>query len=181
MTSRQGIHRRMTRDSVTRFFGRKVLGRRAMLAFGLIGAGGAVLIAGCSTTSTSSATKSPTASPSPSPSTLAKTTCVHINSLRGSLTHLTTIKVSQSSASQLTADLTNIEKQLTALKGEDLGAFSGQAAQLTSALNQIKKSFAQVSKDPTAAYTELGKEITTLKSRSGPMIAQMKTVCKNSG
>ncbi len=152
-----------------------------MLAFGLAGASGALLIAGCSTTSTSSATKSPTASPSPSPSALSKTTCLHINSLRGSLTHLTTTKVSQSSASQLTADLTNIEKELTALKGEDLGAFSGQATRLMSALDQIKKSYAQVSKDPTAAYKEIGKEITTLKSNSGPMIAEMKTVCKNSG
>ena len=169
----------MTRDTVTRVFGRKLTARQALLAVGAAGAGSALLVAGCSSATTT--TSKPSASPSASPSGVSQAACVHIKSLRGSLTHLSTAKVSAQSAGELTSDLTNIQKQLTALKGEKLGSFSGQTTQLNSSLDQIKKSSAELSTNPTAAAKNLSKELTTLKTKAGPVIAQSKTVCKTSG
>jgi hypothetical protein len=104
-------------------------------------------------------------------------TCVHINSLRTSLTSLTHIKVSPTSASQLTKDLANIQTQLTALKGQNVGGFSTQASQLTADVNKIKTDAAALSTNPTKAATGLTKHLTTVKTKAGPMIKQMKTVC----
>jgi hypothetical protein len=102
---------------------------------------------------------------------------VHINSLRTSLTSLTHIKVSPTSASQLTKDLANIQSQLSTLKGENLGGFSTQAKQLTTDVNKIKKDAAELSSNPTKAATALTTDVTTLKTKAGPMIIQMRTVC----
>jgi hypothetical protein len=102
---------------------------------------------------------------------------VHINSLRTSVTDLTHIKVSATSAGQLTTDLTNIQSQLAALKGKSLGAFSAQADQLMSALNGIKKDAGQLSTNPTAAAKALSTDLTSLKGKAGPMITEMKMVC----
>ncbi|HUC57280.1 MAG TPA: hypothetical protein VMA95_07755 [Streptosporangiaceae bacterium] len=154
--------------------------RRALLAVGTVGAGSVMLVAGCSSSTTTSSAKPPS-TPSASASGVSQAACVHIKSLRTSLTHLTTVKVSGSSAGQLTSDLTNIQKQLAALKGQDLGSFSGQATQLNSSLDQIKKSSAQLSTNPTGAAKSLSKELTGLKTKAGPVIAQSKTVCKGSG
>jgi hypothetical protein len=162
----------MTRENLPGGVGRKVL------AVGVLGAGGALLVAGCGSSSTSTMTHSP--SPSASASGVSAATCVHINSLRTSLTHLTTLKISASSAGQLTSDLTNIQTQLNALKGQNVGSFSAQEGQLASSLTQIKQSSAQLATNPTAASKSLSKELTTLKTNSGPMIAEMKTVCKSS-
>lgn len=102
---------------------------------------------------------------------------MHINSLRNSLTNLTTIKVSSSSAGQLTSDLTNIQTQLAALKGQALGAFSMQADQLSASLDKIKKDAAELSSDPTGAAKALSADLTELKSKAGPIIAETKTIC----
>jgi hypothetical protein len=156
---------------------------RAWLAVAALSCG-AALIVGCSSasSSTSSSPKTTTSpvshSPTPSSSSSAPAAaCVHINSLRTSLTSLTHIKVSPSSASQLTSDLTNIETQLAALKGMSLGAFSTEANQLTAAVNKIKKDAAQLSTNPTAAVKSLTADLTTLKNNAGPMIAEMKAIC----
>jgi hypothetical protein len=120
------------------------------------------------------------ASQSPSPGasgTVSAATCVHINSLRTSLTSLTHIKVGASSATQLSKDLANIQAQLTALKGQNLGGFSGQASQLTADVNKIKKDAAELTTNPTKAATSLSTDLVTLKTKSGPMTAKMKTVC----
>jgi hypothetical protein len=159
---------------------------------------GAALIAGCTSSSTSasgadkapkkaatpaasqspSGPASPTGSASPygsaSPSAA---TCVHINSLRTSLTSLTHIKVSATSASQLTKDLANIQSQLSALKGQNVGSFSTQANQLTADVNKIKKDTAELSTNPTKAAKALTTDLVTLKTKAGPMVAHMKTVC----
>lgn len=105
---------------------------------------------------------------------------MHITSLRGSLTSLTHIKVSASSAGQLTGDLTNINRQLDALKGQHLGEFSSSATELRTSMNQIQKSASQLSTNPTTATKNLSTQLTHLKSRATPIIAQMKTVCPSS-
>jgi hypothetical protein len=104
-------------------------------------------------------------------------TCVHINSIRTSLTSLTHLKVSSTSASQLTTDLANIQTHLSALKGQDLGAFTPAAKQLTAELGKIKKDTAGLSADPSKAAMALNADLTTLKHKAGPMIVEMKKVC----
>lgn len=104
-------------------------------------------------------------------------TCVHINSIRTSLTSLTHVKVSSTSASHLTTDLANIQSHLSALKGQDLGAFTPAARQLTAELDKIKKDAAGLSADPSKAAMALNADLTTLKHKAGPMIVEMKKVC----
>jgi uncharacterized phage infection (PIP) family protein YhgE len=103
--------------------------------------------------------------------------CVHIKSLRTSLTSLTKLTVSPSSASQLTKDLANIEAQLAALHGMHLGSFSASANQLTAEVNKIKKDAAQLASNPTTAITSLTSDLKALKAKAGPMIAEMKSAC----
>jgi len=173
----------MTKEMMISPGGRERSARRARLA-ALALTCGAALIMGCSSSSTTSST-SPKATttgaahspmPSSSSSDLAAA-CVHINSLRTSLTSLTTLKISPTSASQLTHDLANIEAQLAALHGMNLGSFSASANQLTAEVNKIKKDAAQLSSNPTAAITSLTTDLNTLKAKAGPMINEMKTVC----
>jgi len=103
--------------------------------------------------------------------------CVHINALRTSLTNLTHIRVTATTASQLTTDLGNIQSHLTAIKGQNLGAFSHQADVLTAELNKIRADSAKLSSSPTTAATALTKDLATLKTKAGPMIVEMKKVC----
>jgi hypothetical protein len=116
------------------------------------------------------------AMPSGMPSDMAAA-CVHINSLRTSLTSLTTLTVSPSSASQLTKDLRNIQTQLAALHGMNLGSFSATASELTAAVDKIKKDAAALATNPTTAVKSLTTDLAALKTKAGPMIAEMKTVC----
>lgn len=116
-----------------------------------------------------------TNSASPSSSAMVQAACVHINSLRTSLTSLTHISVSPASAKTLAADLANIENQLAALKGQHTGSFS--TTELTAEINKIKKDAAALSTSPTTAVKSLTTDLTTLKTKAGPMIASMKTVC----
>lgn len=103
--------------------------------------------------------------------------CVHINSIRTSLTSLTHIKVSANSASLLASDLGNIQSHLSALKGQDLGSFTPQAKQLMAEVDKIKKDAAELSTNPSKAAKSLTTDLTVLKTKAGPMIIQMKKVC----
>lgn len=183
----------MTEETITRSSVPRRPAGRPLLAVVALSCAGAALVAGCSSGSpdnvsgvskspkpaaTSAASQSPKDSASPGASgTVSAAACVHINSLRTSLTSLTHINVSASSAGTLSKDLANIQAQLTALKGQNLGGFSTQAKELTAEVNQIKKDAAELSTNPTKAATSLTKELTVVKTKAGPMIAQMKTVC----
>jgi uncharacterized protein (DUF3084 family) len=79
----------------------------------------------------------------------------------------------------LTADLKNISTQLTALKGQAGGAFSGQAQELTTSVNQIKSAAKDLSTNPTGAIKQLTTSLTSLKSKAKPVIAEMKAACPN--
>jgi septal ring factor EnvC (AmiA/AmiB activator) len=104
--------------------------------------------------------------------------CAQITSLRTSLTKLGHTTVSASSASQLSADLANVEKQLTALKGQASGAFSAQASQLSSALSQIGKDAQNLVKSPSSAnLTALTGSVQKLKTTAQPMIKEMEAAC----
>jgi hypothetical protein len=180
----------MTEESITRSGWPRRPGGRVRLAVVALTCSGAALIAGCTSGNPSAANKAPkapgtsaakqsptdAASPTGSPS-VSQAVCVHINSLRTSLTSVTHIKVSASSAGQLSKDLANIQAQLTALKGENLGSFSAQAKELTADINKIKKDAAELTTNPTQAAKSLTTDIATLKTKAGPMVVQMKKVC----
>jgi hypothetical protein len=145
-------------------------------------AGGAMLVAACSTTSTSSVSAPPSPSMTSSPSSSASASseaipCKQINSLRTTLTSLTTTKISASSSGQITKDLTTIQADVTALKGKAGGAFSGQISQLNSSINEIKKAAGQLSSNPATAVKNLTAGIAALKVKAQPMIAEMKAAC----
>lgn len=187
----------MTEVTITRSGGARRRAGRARLIVAALTCGGAALIAGCTSSSPSNANnvngaskapKPPGTSASQSPSDAASgspaasgtpnaAACVHINSLRTSLTSLTHIKVSATSASQLSKDLANIQTQLTALKGQNLGSFSTQAKELTADLNKIKKDAAELSSNPAKGAKSLTADLTVIKTKAGPMIASTKKAC----
>lgn len=140
---------------------------------------GAMLIAGCSSTSTNAETQHPhpqaTTKTDMAPASHAA--CVHIKSVQTSLTSLSHVKMSSASVSELTTALTNIQHQLNAMKGQNLGGFSAHAKELSADLDKIKKDAAQMHTHPAAAEKSLSADVTALKAKSGPMITQIRTVC----
>jgi hypothetical protein len=166
----------MTSETITRLGGPRRPIRQVAWAVAGLTFGGAMLVSGCTSSSShSDMPPSPPAANSASPATVSKAVCVHINSLRTSLTSLTHVKVSPTSAKTLAADLTNIENHLAALKGQHTDSFS--TAELTAQINKIKKDAAALSTSPTTAVKSLTTDLTTLKTKSGPMIVQMTKVC----
>lgn len=152
-----------------------------------LGSIGLLAACGSSATSNSTGAAAPSASPPVSVSVHAASgpaasssaiPCAQITALRTSLTKLSHTTVSPASAGQLTADLTNIENQVAALKGAGGGAYSAQASQLSAALTQITKDAQTLATHPTAANaTALTTAVQKLKTTAQPMIKQMQTVC----
>ena len=150
-------------------------------------AGGVMVVAACSSSgSTAASTHSVKANPaahvsgSPMPAPSATVNCKNIDSLRTSLVSLSHTSVSPSSATTIAADLTNIEKQLAALKSQPGGAFSSQANQLSASLDQIKKAAANLSTHPIAGARQLTTALTALKSKAQPTVNEMNKLCPKS-
>ncbi len=152
----------------------------------VLGVTGALLVAGCGTSSTSSSPKPPAnpssssslpSSRSASPAESVKVNCKDINKLRASLTSLTTTRIGPSSAGTLTRDLTNIESELKTLKGQAGGAFAGQANSLMASINQIKKASAMLGTNPVGAVKQLTTSLIGLKAKARPVLAEMQTLC----
>jgi len=147
---------------------------------------GAALLAACSSgsSSTSAAAKPHAAvhSGSPASSSSKKAACQHITSLRKSLESLTHTTVSPTSAGTITADLANIQSEVSALKGMGgmmggSGAMAAHESQLNASVNQIKKAAGMLSSSPSAAMQSLTTELNKLKAMAPAMISHMKTVC----
>ncbi len=158
-------------------------GRSSGLRLALLAVGAAAAVAACSSSTTSSsspsaspATTSPTASPTTgSPSSA---TCQHVRSLRASLTSLTHLTLSANASSQIRNDVTNIETQLAALRGEASGAFATQLNQLNAAVSQVTTAAAKMGSPPTAAQTQaVITALSNLKARSASAIAAMNAAC----
>jgi hypothetical protein len=177
----------MTNLSTTTPAGRRTVTRSARSAFAALLVGGLVLVSACSSGgSTAASTHSVKANPAahvsgsavPAPS--ATVNCKHIDSLRTSLVSLAHTSVSPGSATTIASDLTNIEKQLAALKSQPGGAFSSQASQLSASVDQIKKAAASLSAHPIAGARQLTGNLTALKSKAQPMINEMNKLCPKS-
>jgi hypothetical protein len=148
-------------------------------------AGCAVGLAACSSgTSTSSSTHSAaprTTSPAASPShsgSASHATCKHVSSLRASLETLTHLQLNAASATQIRTNLSNIQTQLSALKGQGGGAFSHQVKQLSNSLDQVKKAAANLGSPPSGGQvTKVVTALSGLRHQSRAALAQMNAAC----
>ena len=155
-----------------------------------ISLGGIGLLAACGSTATSTGAAAPSPVPPASVSVHAASgpaasstaiPCAQITSLRTSLTKLSHTTVNPASAGQLTAELRNIHKQLTALKSAGGGAYSAQADQLSSAFAQISKDAQKLAMNPSSAnLTALTTAVQKLKTTAKPMVKEMQKVCPQS-
>lgn len=138
--------------------------------------GGTMLISACS--SGGSTTASALSAGTGSPAGQAKVNCATVDSLRGSLQSLSRTSVSPNSTATLTTDLTNIQKQSAALKTQAGGRYSGLAGELGTSVNQISKTDGQLTANPsTATENKLITELTGLKGKAGPAIAELNKAC----
>jgi hypothetical protein len=186
-TAELGYHDAMSNLSTTAPGWRRTVTRSATTAVAALLAGGMMLIAACSPSgSTASSAQSAKANPaahvsgSPVPAATATVNCKTIDSLRASLVSLSHTSVSPGSATAVAADLTNIQKQLAALKSQPHGAFSSQANELTAAMDQIKKAAAELPAHPMAGARQLTGDLAALKSKAQPMISEMNKLCPKS-
>jgi hypothetical protein len=108
-----------------------------------------------------------------------KSTCKHVDSLRTSLQDLNHLQLNPSSASKLRTDLTNIEKQLAALKSQGgNSALSGQVKQLSTSVDKVKKAANALSTPPTKAQaTAVVTSLTELKAQSKAALPAMNAAC----
>lgn len=158
--------------------------RPAWWRVGVLAFAGAALIGACSSgssTSSSSSAAPSTTSPSTSPSTTttaSAATCKHVDSLRTSLESLTHVSLNANAAAQIRTDLTNIQTQLTALKGEAGGALSTQLSELTASLNQVEKAAQGLSSNPSSAQVQaIITALSGLKAKSAATISEMNAAC----
>lgn len=157
----------------------------AKMTVAVLVAGCAVGLAACSSgTSTSSTTHSAaprTTSPAMSPSSTAtanQATCKHVNELRGSLETLTHLQLNASSAGALRTNLTKIQTQLSALKGQAGGAFSSQVSQLSSSLDQVKSAAKNLGNPPSSGQiTKIVTALSGLRTQSKATVATMNAAC----
>jgi hypothetical protein len=166
----------MTEEMITSSARPSRAGARVWLTAAAV-ACGAALIAGCSST-TSTVTKHVSPQATTQTTKASPAACVHIKSMRTSLTSLAHVKMSATSAGELSSALTNIQHQLNAVKGQNLGAFSAHAKELSADLNKIKMDAALMHAHPAAAEKSLSTDVTQLKAKSGPIITEMRTVCR---
>jgi len=123
----------------------------------------------------------PATTPATSPTgtaTVSAAACQHVNSLRNSLTSLTHASLNASSASQISADIKNIETQLAALKGQAHGAFATQLNDLNTTVAQVKRAASHLSGVPTASQVQMVvKSLAKLKGRAAGVAADMNQAC----
>jgi hypothetical protein len=178
----------MTNESIIRPSPQTAPGRRVK-ATALLAIGGALLIAGCSSSSTATgslnAKQSPSKpagaamshSPSPSPAASQKVPCKEADQLRTSLTSLQHTKMSASSAGTLSTDLKNVQTDVAALKSKATGPFASDLNALSASVANIKKAAAGLSTNPTAAMKSLVTDISNLKTQAAPVITEINASC----
>jgi hypothetical protein len=179
----------MTNESMIRPGRRPAAGLRAG-ATALLVIGGAMLIAACSSSSSTAtgsvnAQQSPSKSagsavshsPSPSPSASQKIPCKEADQLRTSLTSLQHTKLSASSAGTLGTDLKNVQTDVAALKSKATGSFASQLDALSAEVANIKKAASSLTTNPTGAMKSLVTDISDLKTKAAPVIAEINASC----
>jgi len=174
----------MSNESITGRSRRKKVARRAWWVIAVLVAAGPMLVAACGSSGSAaggaSISRPASAVAGGSGTASAKVNCANVDSLRRSLESLSHTSVSPSSAATLAADLKNIQTQLTALKGQGGGQFSGMTGELTASLNQIQKAAGVLATNPTAGITQLTTALTALKGKIPPVIKELNAACPKS-
>ncbi len=159
----------MTKDSLTR-------------SVAILGVGGALLVAGCSTTTTSSpgapASKTKTTAPStPKSTSSAEIPCAQVKKLRTSLTDLTKTGINPTSASKLTTELKDIQTELASLKNQAHGMFATQVGDLKTTITKISTDAKGLSSNPGTAIQKLTSDLSKLRSTAAPVITEINAAC----
>jgi hypothetical protein len=148
----------------------------------VLGLGGALLVAGCSTSSTSSpgapAPKTKSSAPStPKSTSAAEIPCAQVKKLRTTLTDLTKTGINPSSASKLTTELKDIQSELAGLKGQAHGKFANQVDQLRVTITKISTDAKGLTSNPAGAITKLTSDLSKLRTTATPVIAEINAAC----
>jgi TolA-binding protein len=164
--------------------------RPAKVTAAIVVAGCAIGLAACSSgpsTSSSTHTAAPrTTSPATTPAptgtgTASQATCKHVNSLRGSLESLSHMQLSVSSQGQIRSNVSNIETQLTELKGHATGALSHQVNQLSTSVNEVKKAASNLSTPPSSSQiTKIVTALSGLKTQTKSAVPELNAACPKS-
>jgi hypothetical protein len=162
--------------------GKPTRSRRWQIA--MLAVGGTTLLAACGT-SASGGTAGPQASPSAtatvSPTSSPSISCAQITSLRTSLANLSHAAVNAKSGSQVSADLTNVETALTAIKKATTPAVADAASLLTAALSKISKDVRDLSQHPSpASLNATTTAVKDLRATVQPIVDLMETICPSS-
>lgn len=150
----------------------------------MLAVGGTTLLAACGTNapgSTAGSSASPSATATISPTSSPSISCAQITSLRTSLANLSHVTVNAKPGSQVSADLTNAETAITAIKKETTPAVAHAASLLTAALSKISKDDRYLSRHPSPASLDATTTaVKDLKATVQPVIDLMETVCPSS-
>jgi len=172
----------MTRESFISSRGRTAVASRLVCSAAVLGVG-AILVAGCSSSTSSVSVKPSSPSTSKSSGSAAAgaiaVPCKNVNSLRTSLTSLSHTKISPSSTAQLTNDLKNVKAQLTTLEDKTTGTLKTQLDGVNDSVNNITKASKQLNTSPMTAIRSLTTNLVALKAKAGPVIDELKTACPN--
>jgi hypothetical protein len=153
----------MTKDSLTRFVA-------------ILGVSGALFAAGCSTSSTSSPGAPPPKTKSTAPST-SSLPCAQVKKLRTALTDLTKTGINPTSASKLTTSLKDIKADVEALRGKATGKLKTQLDDLKATITKISTDAKGLTTDPAGTITKLTNDLSKLKSKAGPVLAEINAAC----
>lgn len=140
---------------------------------------GLVLLAGCSSASTSpggtsSAATSSSASPSPSSSVL----CADVAALRASLDQLVHVKVQSGAANEITSDLQNVKAALTKLVNDARGQWQAQTSALSAALDQLKTAAQDLTASPSGStVSAVAAALGQVKRAAQDLLAAASTDC----
>jgi hypothetical protein len=95
-----------------------------------------------------------------------------------SLESLANLQLNGSSAGKIRTNLTNIQNQLAALKGNTSGALASQIGALSASLKQVEKAALGIHSSPSASQiTAVVSALHALKAQSKATIAAMRAAC----
>jgi hypothetical protein len=150
----------------------------------IAGLGAAALLAACGsgvTGTTAGSTTGPSQVPSATPTATASISCAQVTALRAALTNLDSISLNANTGSQISADLTEVETALTAMKGEISSTFAAEARQISADLTTVGKHAQALAVHPSRANLEATTTgVRRVKTAVGPAIAAMRTACTSS-
>jgi len=146
----------------------------------IAGLGAVALLAACGSGATGT-TAGSTTSPPAAPTATASISCAQVTALRAALTNLRSIRVNASTSGQISADLTQVETALTAMKGGVSSAFAAETHLLSADLATIGKHARALSSHPSPANLRATTTaVAELKTAAAAAIVIMRSACPSS-